>query len=443
MILSDSEDQAPSDPIDHFLTVGFQHPETGSRAQCPIRSLIFEDSLDGCEQDLLDGLDFPRSSAIICDPNTYDVLAKRVTAAIPGAKTIVIETPKADGAVAAELSDRTRHVEALIAVGAGTLNDLAKYVSHQRQSPYVVFATAPSMNGYVTATASISRGGEKLSLAATPPRGAFFDLTILKEAPHRLIRAGVGDSLCRSTAELDWLLSHHLLGTIFLDAPFAMQAKEEADVLRRINDLGTGDLDAIRSLTRLLVLGGLGMLLAGSSQPGSQGEHLISHYIDMMHRPHPGSLHGEQVGLATLTIAALQDELFSRDAPPLLAKTVVDNAAMADRFGAHSDSWREVMAGKALEGERLERLNKRLAAVWPDLRKAFKARALPLLQLRTAFDAVDMAVDPRDLGMEPSLYADAILHARELRDRFTVLDLAADAGLLEAFVERHLAAVMR
>ncbi|MEM9628549.1 MAG: iron-containing alcohol dehydrogenase [Pseudomonadota bacterium] len=435
----DNHSQAGSDPIDHLLSIGFRRPGTSERVPCPVRSLVFESSLDGCERDLLADLGFPKSLGIICDPNTYDVLAKRVSTAIPDAGLIVIDKPKADEDGATALAAQTRHAEALIAVGSGTLNDLVKYVSHQHRRPYAVFATAPSMNGYVTATASISRGGEKLSLPATPPKGAFFDLETLAEAPHRLIRAGVGDSLCRSTAELDWLLSHHLLETVFLEAPFAIQAKDEADVLASIDALWTGDLDAVRSLTRLLVLGGLGMLMAGNSQPGSQGEHLISHYIDMMHRPHPGSLHGEQVGLATLTVATLQNELFTKKAAPLLKETVLDFPAMANRFGKHGDSCREAMTRKALKGEGLEKLNTRLADAWPDICQAFKLKALPIERLRTAFDAAGMAVTPEDLGIDPGFYATAVMHARELRDRFTALDLAADAGLLAPFIERYLA----
>jgi len=437
-ISTDDEAQVTDDPICNVLSGRFHLSETGERISCPIRSLVIDPSLDGRERDLLHELDFPSLPTIVCDPNTHDALAKRVAAALPGAKLVVINAPQADERMAQDLMDQTRHAEALIAVGAGTLNDLVKYVSHRRRQPYAVFATAPSMNGYVTATASISRDGEKLSLPATPPLGAFFDLTVLADAPDRLIRAGVGDSLCRTTAEIDWLLSHHLFDTAFLEMPFAIQREDEAELLNRIDDLATGDIDAVRALVRLLVLGGLGMLIAGSSQPGSQGEHLISHYIDMLHRPHPGSFHGEQVGLASWTMATLQHCVLSRDAPPPLAETMYDPAAMSARFGVHGTSCLAAITKKAMSGNRLEALNHRLAERWCSLRTAFETKALPLAQLRNAFDTVGVPTDPRDLDIVPSFYREAILHARELRDRFTMLDLAADSGILGAFVDGHL-----
>ena len=41
------------------------------------------------------------------------------------------------------------------------------------------------------------------------------------------------------------------------------------------------------------------------------------------------------------------------------------------------------------------------------------------------------AID-EDLGLPADFYRDAVVHAREIRDRFTFLDLAADSGLFEA-----------
>jgi glycerol-1-phosphate dehydrogenase [NAD(P)+] len=428
------------DPIDAILAGDVGFAETGRRFACPIRSLLIEPSLDGRERHLLQALDFPSALAIVCDADTYDVFGRRIAQALRSTQVTVLEAPKADVATAEQLSYLTRHAEALIAVGSGTLNDLAKHVSHERRQPYAVFATAPSMNGYVTATASISRDGEKLSLPATPPRGAFFDLGILAEAPRRLIRAGVGDSLCRSTAECDWLLAHLLLATPFLETPFQIQRHDEARLLDHVGDLDKGALPAIAALTRLLVLGGLGMLIAGSSQPGSQGEHLISHYIDMLHRPHPGSLHGEQVGLTTRTMAALQHQVLSREEPPHLAAIAIDAAGIAKRFGSRGGSCEAAVRAKAPSGEHLDGLNQRLRTRWPELRAALTSRMLPLSRLVDALDAAGLAATPQDLGLAPAFYREAVLHARELRDRFTMLDLAADSSLLGPFVDEHLAA---
>ena len=38
-----------------------------------------------------------------------------------------------------------------------------------------------------------------------------------------------------------------------------------------------------------------------------------------------------------------------------------------------------------------------------------------------------------DLGLPAGCYRAAVRHAREIRDRYSILDLAGDAGVLEAF----------
>ncbi len=426
------------DPIHDLVSGHFRLPETGKVIPSPIKSIVVEPSLDGCERDLIKNLGFPRSLAIVCDRNTHDALGARIAAAVPSARLVVIAKPTAEQETIDRLADDTRHEDALVAVGSGSLNDIVKYTSHQRRLPYAVFATAPSMNGYVTSTASISRGGQKLSLTASPPKGAFFDLSVLANAPYRLIRAGVGDSLCRSTAELDWFLSHLLLDTNVLGTPFAIQKLDEAKLLEGAGKLRDGDLAATESLVRLLVLGGLGMMITGSSQSGSQAEHLISHYIDMLHRPHPGSLHGEQVGLATRTMARLQHLVLSHKEAPVLAQTTIDVSGMQKRFGNLSPSIESEFRAKALKGGRLDHVNERLTTRWSAIGHELKTRALQLPALERGLDSAGVAADPQDLGIDPTFYRQAVTHARELRNRFTMLDLAADSGLLGPFLDQHL-----
>ncbi len=424
-----------SDPIETIIAGTYRREESGEIFPCPIKSLHIEADLTGQGKDLVKGLDITGRYALVCDPNTFDALGARLSRELMFAETIIIDAPKADEEHVESLMDQTRHVDTLIAVGAGTLNDLCKYVSHRRGRPYLVFPTAPSMNGYTTATASISRGGEKLSLPAAPAKGVFFDLGVLANAPARLINAGIGDSLCRSTAQVDWLLSHYLLDTRYLAAPFALQADAERDLLDHVGKLHDGDLHAMRALVRLLILGGLGMLIAGNSQPGSQGEHLISHYIDMFCRPHPETLHGEQVGLATWTMARLQHDILQSTSPPILGETAIDARSMKARYGTLSPAFQKAIQAKAISGPDVDLMNEKLAVIWPMLRKDLNAIALSPDDLSTAFNASGVIQEAERLGIDRFFYCDAVRHARELRDRYTMLDFAADADRLDPFIE--------
>ena len=204
------------------------------------------------------------------------------------------------------LQERARHADALVAVGSGTINDLCKHVTHRTGRRSAVFATGLSMDGYVTTTVSITREGFKLSLPAHAPVGVFFDLGILAAAPARMARAGLGDTVCRTTAQLDWLVSHLLLDTVYAETPYRLMAEDEPKLYARAHLLPEGDLGATLLLTRMLILSGLGVLVTYTSHCGSMGEHSISHFVDTFADPHPKTLHGEQVGIASWSMARLQ-----------------------------------------------------------------------------------------------------------------------------------------
>jgi glycerol-1-phosphate dehydrogenase [NAD(P)+] len=177
------------------------------------------------------------------------------------------------------------------------------------------------------------------------------------------------------------------------------------------------------------------MAIAGGSEPASQGEHLISHYIDTMARArHPGSLHGEQVGVATLTVSRLQNRLLRPEVPPVLHPSIIDESAILARFGPEIGArCLPGLRAKALDRRRADALNAKLADEWPDVSRKLQAAMLPLERLQAALVAAGAPLTAEDLGLDPSLYREAVLHAREIRNRFTILDLAADSGLLAEF----------
>ena len=321
--------------------------------------------------------------------------------------------------------------DALVAVGSGTINDLCKFAAAKDGKPYVVFATAPSMNGYTSMNAAITVHGHKKTLPAATPLAVFMDLTILAAAPARMIRAGLGDSLCRPTAQVDWLLSHHLLGTPYRSAPFEMLAEDEAVLLDAPEALMSGDLDAMRALARTLVLSGLGMTICGGSYPASQGEHLISHCIDMFAPADRGNyFHGEQVAVATLTMARIQEEVLAAG-PPRLQPSPITRAVLKDRLGPDigESCWRE-FEGKRLSDETAPSLTQRVASVWDDLAGHVRRASIPASRLESIMKRAGGPTTPADIGLAPDFYAAAVRNARFLRDRYTFLDLADDSGHL-------------
>ena len=425
---------AADDPIALLLAGRYPDPETGELLGSESRAIAIEDSLDGMEAELLRGLSLGKKVALIADERTYTALGARVERAISGSfdvqRLVKLGTVHADGETIARLASEVGPgIDAVVAVGSGTLNDLSKMVALERNIPQVVFATAPSMNGYTSLSASVTIGGIKRSVRARTPVAAFFDLSVLAAAPPAMIQAGLGDSSCRPTAQADWLLSHLLLGRPYREAPFALLAGDEPALFADAAGLLSRDLGAMRRLVRTLVLSGFGMTMCGGSFPASQGEHLLSHYVEMM-RPEdvPDALHGEQIAVCALAMARIQDAILAHETPPVIRPSALTREDLVAHFGplAGVACWTE-LAPKLFDAARAEELTARLAGQWDAIRTRIARVTHGAERMEKVLAAVGAPATPEALGWPPQLMADALAHAREIRNRYTFLDFAADA----------------
>ena len=102
--------------------------------------------------------------------------------------------------------------DGIISVGSGVLNDTGKIVSRITGRPYIIAATAPSMDGYASSTSSMERDGLKISLNTKIADVIVGDTDILKKAPDILLSAGMGDILTKYVAICEWRISHIING---------------------------------------------------------------------------------------------------------------------------------------------------------------------------------------------------------------------------------------
>jgi glycerol-1-phosphate dehydrogenase [NAD(P)+] len=158
----------------------------------------------------------------------------------------------------------------------------------------------------------------------------------------------------------------------------------------------------------------------------------------MMAEPHPGSLHGEQVGVATLTLSRLQHALLRATRPPEVRPTRLDRGTMRARYGATlGDQLIAQYQAKALDELAAAQMNVRLAEVWPSMKARVQGVMVPTGRLREALEAAGAPTTGMELGLRSDFYRDAVRHAREIRDRYSILDLAGDADLLEDVVAKE------
>jgi glycerol-1-phosphate dehydrogenase [NAD(P)+] len=422
-----------TDVLHRLLNGKFVDADTGAALSVPTRSVVIERSLKGHEAALLRELELGGRLAVVSDPVTHEVLGDRVERAagsIATVQSIVLpDKPKADAGMADEIRHKAAEADALVAVGSGTINDLCKFASARAGKPYAVFATAPSMNGYTSVNAAITEKGHKKSLQAQGAAGVFIDLEIFAAAPPRMIRSGLGDSLCRPTAQADWLLAGRLFGAPYRRAPFDLLAEDEERLFAEPEGLLRKDLGVMECLARTLCLSGFGMTICGGSYPASQGEHLIAHYIEMMAGASlPSTFHGEQIAVTTLTMARLQ-QAFLGGPPPVLRSPAVRPSDFEKRYGKTTGQscWEE-FAKKRLDGDKLEATNGRLRSEWHDITTEIERITVPAETLRGILKRIDGPTTAEDIALSAAFYRNAVIHAREIRDRFTFLDLAADSG---------------
>jgi glycerol-1-phosphate dehydrogenase [NAD(P)+] len=412
-------------------------------------------SVAGTFRHLFDG----RAAVVVADLTTWEIAGRRVEAALLQAgiavhPSIVLPVPlHAD-------FDRVLEVEAAltvddaipIAVGSGTINDLTKLAAARLGRPYMVVATAASMDGYAAFGASITRDGFKQTMACPAPAGIVADLELLAAAPTPLTAAGYGDLLGKVTAGADWMVAD-ALGVEAID-PIAWSLVQEplASALGSPERLAAHDAMATEGFFLGLVISGLAMQATQSSRPASGAEHLISHLWEMTglaEEPNPPS-HGTKVGIGTVLVTMLYEHLLRHDL------TTIDAEARVAALPSEQEVERAVRAalpaGEVADRAVTETLAKQptpdqlrarlglLRERWPGLRRRLNDQLLPPAELRRRLRALGAATHPDAIGVEPTRLRADLLAARLIRRRYTVLDLAHEVGLLEACVDEVVAA---
>lgn len=428
--------------ISELVRGEWEEPETGKRYSIPPNDIVIAETLDGVEAELVRQQHDGQSLVVVSDPITHQILGQRIFNALKSDSFDVTEyiwsTPSCSESGVKEVQEATRGREALIAVGSGTINDTVKYASYLDNREYSVFATSP-MNAYTTNTASVSFDGFKKSITCHGAKGIYFDLSILAQCPPRLVSAAYADVICRTTAQVDWLMSHLLFGTPYSGTPYTLLSYDEQNMIDKAPALLAGDLDALGMLTRISAIMGLGTSFTETTHSGSMGEHMISHYIDMFAgSAHPGSSHGEQVGVATVTMSQLQNLILRRDEPPRMCATVIPENDLMSRFGSSlAQNMIEQTQQKALTSRTVDQINQRFDKEWDVFSEKLCAVMLPFETLRKSMQSAGCQINCEELGLNTGFYAEAVAYARFIRDRFTILDLAADAGQLSGFVEQY------
>ncbi len=331
---------------------------------------------------------------IVFDNNTYEVAGKKAVQLLKDAgfekvkellfdvgDDILLPDEKTLGRI---VQEQDLDCKLMIAVGSGVLNDSVKFVTSRTGLPYIIVATAPSMDGYLADGAPIISHGYKSSPVAHLTYGLVGDTDILQTAPQDLIESGFGDMVGKITAIADWDLSVKENGDYRCDTCVELTNRAMKITFDKAEGLKTRDGEALGALLEGLSLTGVSMGLINISRPASGAEHMLSHYweMDYIARGLNPNHHGIQVGVATPVIA---------------------------RFF-------ELMEDELPEG------TKELCPSPQEIRDLLAKGGAP--------------VSPKDIGIDRELFRQSLLNGYKVRPRYSIMQFAHDKGRLEEIAEQ-------
>jgi glycerol-1-phosphate dehydrogenase [NAD(P)+] len=406
---------------------------------------VFREQFPGCR------------AVIVADRNTFDfagqiVQASLVAEGIECVEPFIYPDPDlyAEFRFVERLEASLRQHDAIpIAVGSGTLNDLAKLAAHRAgRAAYMCVATAASMDGYTAFGASITFNGAKQTFNCPAPRAVVADIEIIRHAPPEMTASGYADLAAKITAGADWILADALGAEAIDPRAWSIVQGGLRDSLADPAGARSGDTVAIAPLVEGLMLGGFAMQWSKSSRPASGAEHQFSHLWDMEHHTHNGAApsHGFKVGVATLAVTRFYEQLLAHDFTTLDVERCV---AQWPEPAAEESRVRRMFVGSdftdtAVQETRVKHVPAadlraqltKLQQTWPAIRARLQAQLVPSLDLQRRLELVGAPTAPEQIGITRERLRESFHRAYHIRRRFTVLDVAVRTGMLTPLLDR-------
>ena len=291
----------------------------------------------------------------------------------------------------------------------------------------------------------------KQTLSCPAPRAVVADLEVLKHASEDMTASGEEDLLGKVTSGADWLIADALEVEKINPVGWSLVQDHLRGWTDSPAELRAGDQGSIERLMEGLILSGLGMQSYQSSRTASGAEHQFSHLWEMEglghgegHEGTPLS-HGFKVGVGTVAIAALYELVLERDLGDLDIESLRDSWPTKEALersvreqhtspDLERGAVEQTLANYISAGELAQRLEL-LRDVWPGLREKVRVQPMPAEQISEKLQAAGCPTGPVEIGLSWEDFEATYLRARTIRKRYTVLDLAFEAVILEECVD--------
>jgi glycerol-1-phosphate dehydrogenase [NAD(P)+] len=379
-----------------------------------------------------------RRVAVVMDVRTREVAGAEVSRRLASDGWTVSEllvpdrshghVPVCDDVTQKKLAAALGPADLILPVGSGVVTDLSRWLAEDRKLPFVSFATAASMNGYTSSNVAPTISGVKRLMWAHAPVALAADPAIIAAAPWEMTASGLGDVLAKSVSATDWRLNHLLFGDDYCARSVNLIADIEPLYLEHPDELKARSPRAMDALFRALLLTGVAMTMAGTSAPASGGEHMISHALDMLSLRDgvEHDLHGRQVGVGTVLASELYRRVLAVESPEL----VEPRTSPDERFWGKLAG--EMTPECSAKAERMRPAAKKLAqrGEWDRIRADLAQLTRTPETVQGCLSRAGAAARAADIGISKARLLGVLLHAHEIRSRFTILDLARLVGIM-------------
>jgi Glycerol dehydrogenase and related enzymes len=323
-------------------------------------------------------LDQYKCPVFICDSNTKKATEEILSEYFEKNKVIELlgEEIHADNVNVAYLSERIdNEADILIAVGAGTVHDLTRYIAFEREIPFISIPTAASVDGFVSTVAAMTWNGLKKTFAAKAPIFVLADTDIFSKAPYRLTASGISDLMGKYTALADWKISHIITGEYFCPTIYKLEMEAVREVESILGNIKSGNEECMEKLMYALLISGLAMQMIGNSRPASGAEHHISHLWEMsVINKTIDALHGEKVSVGLIMCLEKYEkilEAIEKGNCQVIDNAKFETALLKDTFGRKGlyEGILEENGESLLEFINLNQLKNQLQEIAAELKK--------------------------------------------------------------------------
>ena len=393
---------------------------------------------------------------IVCDKNTYRAAAEKVSRVLTdaGIEHTLFVIPDGDGdrlepderSLGAIAMNFDVSCDVIIGVGGGVINDLCKVFSYDCNRPQMIVGTAPSMDGFASNSSSMVVNGVKTTLYNRCPQAIVLDIDILKNAPMRMLWAGLGDMVAKYISVCEWRIANIVIGEYYCEHIAQLMRNALKRIMAASDELPSRSPESVKAIAEGLVLSGFAMSFAKVSRPASGLEHYFSHMWEMLalERKKPYDLHGIQVGVGTLLTLRIYEEI----------KHMVPNRAKAEKAmrDFSPEEWearvRRVFgktAPQVLAIEQKAHKNSpegqkarfdRIELHWDEIQKIISEELPPFLWLFSKMKRVGMPLVPEQIHIPSEDVADAFVCSRDIRDKYLSGSLLWDMGEMDEIAAR-------